>query len=150
MQLKKFQWISRPEKVRVLNSKQLKVEADGLHEVLYTYSEDGKFTICAKKDESVSFSLFVLLSPENEITLKVLDSQRISYRIKVLDIETEAIINARSDNSFSVQKQGSALLFSSGEATIASFSFPSIEASVSVGARLEGKGSVILTFNMET
>lgn len=142
MQIRKLQWIRRPERVKITSSRTLTCECTSRHALVHTYEEDSLFE-CTFEKKEVKCGICIILSPDDGIMLMEREGH-LEYVSDILDEHHKVNIPIQSFSKLACRKRGGTVTLLCDERQIVTFSFPSLEKSISVGIILEGRGSVTL------
>lgn len=142
MQIRKLQWINRPGRVKITSSRSLTLESTSRHALVHTFEEDSVFSFTASASP-VRIGICIILSPTDGVMLMEREDS-LEYVSDILDEHHRAYIPSEGTRSLSAEKKGDTVTFFSEGRRCASFTFPSLGASISVGMILDGRGQISL------
>lgn len=146
MQIKKCQWINKPEKTKILSSRTLSFTSTSTHALFYTFEEEGKLTLSWDKDESVSLYVVYLNTDIEHIAFTIFQD-RVEKHLALQGIETTDIYKVEGCKSMDIIKKDDTLTFLINDEVLSSFKRANLRASVSLGLAVKGEGKATFNFS---
>lgn len=145
MQIKKCQWISRPEKVKIFSSSSLCFESKTKHALLYTFEEEGELTLEWVADKAVDISAIFINSINEGIKFQFKD-ESITKTLTISTLKTVDYLPLKPNKVMKIIKKGTKLFFYANELLLSEYERENVGSSVSLGLLSEGEGKVTFSF----
>jgi hypothetical protein len=145
MQIRKCQWLARPEKAKIVSSSTIEFASENEHALLHTFSEEGTLTLSWKADSSVSVSLVYINTETEGIEFQSENGALLKHQV-MAGIDTRECYKTAFPSTFSVTKEGDALTFFADGTPLSVFHRENVKAAVSLGLAARGKGQCSFSF----
>ncbi len=138
MNMRKAQWLKKPQSFDEYMLHTVKYTNSGLSSVFFTIGEEDTVRLSYTGDDSVSCSFVFFHTPHDRIVFtgkKIISS--------FFGLESEIPVSSEM-REMTMEKTGETIVFKSGENEILKIKNPAFLSSASLGFTLEGDGSVTL------
>lgn len=144
VKIRKCQWIRKPEKVRILSSRELTFVCDGEHHLVWTTDEDERITFSHTGEACCGIAAIFSLDQG----LRIFDDGEMTrLELDFLGIRTAEQWPAGASVPLTVEKQADTISFLRGQQRLYSLTFPSIAASASISFWAKGGGQTTFIFS---
>lgn len=145
LKIRKCQWIGRPGKVRVLSSSSLSFPVTGVHRLVWTAGVEDDDIVFDRQGDC-RYEVGVILAPGAGVSLCEEDGGLV-YSLHILDVETRSFFPGLDTQGLVVSRRADTVSFIKDGIVLASLSYPTIAASVSVYFCAHGGSEALFRFS---
>lgn len=144
MQIKKCQWIGKPEEFKIISKNKLNFNSTTTHMLFHTFSEEGKLVL--KWENETSAVSLIFLNSKDEFISFTLKENRIEKEAKIASVSEMDFYPYFGEKCFTVVKQDDTLSFYHDDILLCIFKRENIKASVSIGLMAKGVDNITFSF----
>lgn len=144
LKIRKCQWISKPEHLKIHSSTSLSFHSSGEHHLVWTTAEDDRITLTPSGDVKSGIALIFSISDG----LEIINSEgHVTLSMTMDGIRTRQEWTVSEKKSLTVERKGDTVSFHAGEDFLFSLSFAPIATSISISFFSLGTGEVRFDFS---